>query len=248
VKLTDFGLSSPMEFGRVYDNSGTRDYKAYEVFGDRGLEIGQGVASDCYSVAVTAYELLSGARPFVDASSDEAADPCEAVNTLRGVSKEMKSFLVSGLQRKELDRLGFADGVKEMMDHEWFRDFDFKQLENRTLKAPFLPDLSKANCEINFEDTMMPGYSNGLNKPIKPEDQAKFFGYEFSGIYEAKSQETSSKPGFILDRKNKVMTYKLESHGSNSSIATTTAVNSPHCSLPPTPATSAGSCRMELQV
>ena len=50
------------------------------------------------------------------------------------------------IQRKPQNRLG-ADGIEEIKNHPWLRDFPWDDLAKKRIKAPFLP--SKAD---NFDE------------------------------------------------------------------------------------------------
>lgn len=69
VYLADFGVSEPARPGRV-GLGGSPSFTAPEIFERRELAAGLKHASDVYSLAVSAYEALSGAVPFTGDSLD----------------------------------------------------------------------------------------------------------------------------------------------------------------------------------
>lgn len=42
-----------------------------------------------------------------------------------GWSKEAANFMRSCIQKEPKDRLGYKNGVQELKDHPWFKDFDW---------------------------------------------------------------------------------------------------------------------------
>lgn len=48
-------------------------------------------------------------------------------------------------------RLGHKDGAQEIKSHPWFKDFNFKDLEEKKVKAPFIPKLLDKHDVQNFD-------------------------------------------------------------------------------------------------
>lgn len=53
------------------------------------------------------------------------------------------------IQRKPINRLGL-NGPSEVKNHPWLKDFPWKKLENRELKAPFLPAVTIEPARTNY--------------------------------------------------------------------------------------------------
>ena len=77
-----------------------------------------------------------------------------------GWSKESADFINRLLQRKEMKRLGYKGGVKELKAHPWFNGFDWDKLYNKTMD-----DVRRRVAEI------MLGYGNA--KPTTATYKAK---------------------------------------------------------------------------
>ena len=62
-----------------------------------------------------------------------------------GWSYEAADFINQCIKRKKFERLGHR-GASEVKNHPWLKDFDWKGLYNKTLKAPFIP-MKKENYD-----------------------------------------------------------------------------------------------------
>lgn len=58
----------------------------------------------------------------------------------RGWSIEAADFINRLIQRKPYKRLG-KQGIHELKQHSWFKNFDWEGLENKTMKPPFVPNI-----------------------------------------------------------------------------------------------------------
>jgi len=50
------------------------------------------------------------------------------------------------IQRKPQNRLG-ANGIEEIKEHPWLRDFKWDDLERKRLKSPFIPSKAADNFD-----------------------------------------------------------------------------------------------------
>ena len=117
VMLSDFGLAviaHSERSWRVQDKAGTALYMAPEQF--RGKAV---LASDQYSLAVTAYEWLCGAPPFEEGDEiqlgyQHAHEPVPAMSK-RGavVSEEVEQVIMRALEKEPTKRFG---SVKEFVE------------------------------------------------------------------------------------------------------------------------------------
>ena len=58
----------------------------------------------------------------------------------QGWSPESADFINKLLLRKVDSRLGSKGGAKEMKEHPWLKYYPWKELENKTLPVPFIPE------------------------------------------------------------------------------------------------------------
>ena len=127
VKVTDFGVASAADLGSFTEAGtvvGTAGYLAPEqARGERATP-----ASDLYALAVVAFELLTGKRPFERESSTAEAmahvsapiPPASASNP--GLPRELDDVLARGLAKEPEHRFAtaadFVDALREALDRE----------------------------------------------------------------------------------------------------------------------------------
>ena len=67
--------------------------------------------------------------------------------------------MIDGLLIKEkVDRLGSKNGFKEIVNHPFFKGFNWDDMINRKIKAPYVPETGGDNWKRNFDD--LDGSSN----------------------------------------------------------------------------------------
>jgi len=100
-----------------------------------------------------AYECMFGRRPYIGKSRKEIRDhilskqiQIKRQDIPRGWSIEAADFINRMIQRKPQNRLGH-NGPAEVKRHPWLRDFPFEALEQKKIKAPFIP-----SKEDNFDE------------------------------------------------------------------------------------------------
>ena len=141
LKLTDFGIAKYYTKNNYKDTSGTVGYMSPEVMCSQNHTI----AVDYFALGVITYELMFGKRPYLGKNSKEIKE--KILNTQVQIKKnqipkkwsfESADFINKLLQRKPANRLGLR-GPKEVKDHFWFKNFDWKNLYKKNLKAKFIP-------------------------------------------------------------------------------------------------------------
>ena len=113
---------------------------------------------DFYAIGVICYECMLGKRPYIGKTRKEIRN--EVLKKQAFISEDMKPinwsiesviFINSLIQRKVNKRLGNIDGIKEIKKHKWFENFQWEQLKNKNLIAPFIPkktdNFDKKYCE-----------------------------------------------------------------------------------------------------
>lgn len=143
-------------------------------------KVPHGVASDLYSLAVVAYELIMKNRPYKDSTDAASLDSVAVASRLPSCSPACKAFISKGLARDLNERFASSE---EMMNHEWFASFDWAGLKNRTLKPPFIPNTEIANCDTGTNDLSDAfGIGDEEKSKINPKDQALFAGYDYRTV------------------------------------------------------------------
>jgi serine/threonine kinase 32 len=126
--------------------------------------------ADWWSLAVLAFELLFGKRPFRAPSGKEVmykivhAQFRFPSNSVREISEECLDFISRCLERDKSKRLGCEGGASQLKAHPWFRRVDWRLCESRALSPPFTPNLKTGNFSAihEAEDCLLE------EKPLKP--------------------------------------------------------------------------------
>ena len=158
--LTDFGVAKRVAEGSRADTSGTPAYMAPETLMYRKY----GLYSDCYAFGVVLCEVMLRKRPYPGSGRQELLDRVriKQVQLRRpdvppGWSPESVDLVNRLLQRRPEHRLGF-NGVQEIKNHAWFRDFPWEALLQKTLPPPFQP----AGTE-NFDQAQVLQFADSIH-------------------------------------------------------------------------------------
>lgn len=137
TKLADFGFATKLN-QNVYVLCGTPEYIAPEKL----LGMGDTRETDYWSLGCLIYEMLCGYPPFYSKTTDgiyrkiltsQVVFPDHVVGPVKD--------LISGLLIKERhDRLGY-NGIHEIINHRYFKDTNWKDVEELKLDPPFPPNL-----------------------------------------------------------------------------------------------------------
>ena len=148
VHITDFGIAKIQTENNKKETSGTPGYMSPEVLCAQNHNI----AVDYFAVGVMGYEFMKGYRPYLGKSRKEIKEKIIAKqvkisqNDLeQGWSIESAECINKMLQRKPSKRLGLH-GAKEVKEHKWFKNYNWKDLYHKRLDSPFIP-----NGEDNFD-------------------------------------------------------------------------------------------------
>ena len=133
VRITDFGLAKRVPDLRElnYSYCGTFEILAPEITGD----VGYGHMVDYFNIGTLAYEMATGYIP--EFTKVERALTKYAQERMNVLSKECKDFLSRLLESNPKCRLGFTNGVKELLAHPWMSPLDINSLKQRKVKPPF---------------------------------------------------------------------------------------------------------------
>lgn len=137
-KLIDFGTAKIIS-GRTYTTLGTPHYMAPEII----IRNGYNSSVDLWSFGILIYEIIYGKVPF----GSEDDDPkiiyekiLENKLDLRispYVGNSYKSFIQQLLSINPAARMGGS--IEKLKSHSWFANFNWKRLEYKKLKPPFIP-------------------------------------------------------------------------------------------------------------
>lgn len=143
LRVTDFGISRKWNPDNAKETSGTPGYMSPEVM----CRMQHGFESDYYAVGIIAYECMTGRRPYDGKSRKEIRDQILARQESikleerpRGWSTESIDFVNRLIARKPHKRLGY-NGIDEVINHPWFKNFNWDKLRRKEIDPPFIPNV-----------------------------------------------------------------------------------------------------------
>ena len=181
VKLTDFGLSKIFENedDKAYTVCGTPQYLAPEIL----LRKGYDKAVDWWSLGCVLYEMLYGRLPFKLKKGQKISLNIykEEIAFDKKISEEAKDLIVNLLIFDPKSRLGSGvDGGEKIKNHNFFKGVNWKDVWDRKLEPPFVPNL-KSDQDLKYFDSSFTDESVGslLGKNSLKE---RGFSNEYSGF------------------------------------------------------------------
>ena len=137
LRITDFGVAKIHKEDNSSETSGTPGYMAPEVL----LSKNHSFPVDFFAIGIMGYEFMLGQRPYLGKNRKEIKYQVlmrqariESDEIPEGWGHESVDFINKCLHRKDSRRLGYIGGVQDLKNHEWFNDFDWDSLYNKTLK------------------------------------------------------------------------------------------------------------------
>ena len=181
VKLTDFGLSKIFENedDKAYTVCGTPQYLAPEIL----LRKGYDKAVDWWSLGCVLYEMLYGRLPFKFKKGQKISLNIykEEIAFDKKISEEAKDLIINLLIFDPKSRLGSGvDGGEKIKNHNFFKGVNWKDVWDRKLEPPFVPNL-KSDQDLKYFDSSFTDESVGslLGKNSLKE---RGFSNEYSGF------------------------------------------------------------------
>ena len=152
LKLADFGMSKMLkDQERAFSLCGTPEYFAPEII----TREGHNKAADWWSYGILLYEMLYGVSPFYSKNTEKMFDLITKSDLKFPknieISEEAKDLIKKLLIKKQDLRLGSEGGFQTIKNHPFFKGFDFKALEEKKMKAPFIPTLRGSMDVTNFD-------------------------------------------------------------------------------------------------
>ena len=152
--ITDFGIARINKKDNSSETSGTPGYMSPEVM--RGCN--HTFSVDFFAIGVIGYEFMLGKRPYNGKDRKEIKEEMfgkkiklKKSDLQKGWSIESIDFINQLLERKPELRLGNKNGVIDLKEHLWLKYYPWKELANKELPAPFIPDKNdnydKRYCE-----------------------------------------------------------------------------------------------------
>eukprot|EP01103_Thecamoeba_quadrilineata_P018255 TRINITY_DN686_c0_g2_i1.p1 TRINITY_DN686_c0_g2~~TRINITY_DN686_c0_g2_i1.p1 ORF type:complete len:383 (-),score=67.93 TRINITY_DN686_c0_g2_i1:163-1311(-) len=181
--IADLNVSIKAE--SVNKRAGTSKYMAPEVVSHQTYSFNV----DWWSMGITLYELLTGKVPFDD---NDAILKGELTFSRRVNMSDNAISLIKGLLNRDTEaRLG----AKEIKAHPFFEGVDWERLHLKQLKAPYIPDKTKAHCTPDPEFEEVFGSGKKKTWKLNAEQQTLFEGWD----WEVSPSQSHSSPAFHLE-------------------------------------------------
>jgi tRNA A-37 threonylcarbamoyl transferase component Bud32 len=154
LKITDFGFAKRLTRKpfKTYTLCGTPEYIAPEILRNQGHSFGV----DWWALGILLYEILEGEPPFVDNNPMLIYQ-----KIMKGVIKKwpskidptVKDFIVKLLVGNPDKRIGSAPaGTRNVMLHGFFKRVNWRQLLEKKVQAPYLPEVRGPSDTRHFEN------------------------------------------------------------------------------------------------
>ena len=141
IKLAEFGMSKKMESDITFTMCGSPEYYSPEML----RKTGYNKSHDFWTLGIILYEMLIGCTPFLD------SDPLKIYQKINigkilfpnGFEKNTKFIIRHFLNLDPHKRLGCSkNGIADIVDDPFFKEFDWKGLLYKSLDAPFIPEVN----------------------------------------------------------------------------------------------------------
>ncbi|KAK0087028.1 hypothetical protein PV325_001872 [Microctonus aethiopoides] len=184
-KLADFGMCKEgiVDGQTTTTFCGTPDYIAPEIL----QELEYGASVDWWALGVLMYEMMAGQPPFEADNEDDLFESILHDDVLYPVwlSKTAVSILKGFMTKNPARRLGCVTsngGENAIKAHPFFQTMDWKALEARKLKPPFMPKINNEKDAMNFdaeftkEDPVLTPVHHSVLQSV---NQDEFKGFSF---------------------------------------------------------------------
>jgi len=173
LKMTDFGFAKHVGAGgHTWTLCGTPQYLAPEMVLNRSY----GKSVDYWGLGILIYELNAGVVPFdhkVPLKLYELIVECRLTFPSH-FKPDLQDLLKNIITTDVTKRYGnLKNGALDIITHDWFKNTDFKKIQERTEKAPWIPNLKGPLDCSNFEK--FPEESISISKTMKYEDEFEKF-------------------------------------------------------------------------
>lgn len=153
--ITDFGIARPSYEISQNEFNGTPGYMAPELLFCEKYSF----PVDFYAIGIVTHELMFKVRPYKTTTIEELRDEIFEISVkinkkdliLNNFSIEMGDFVDQLLKKKECKRLGYINGIKDLKNHKWFKEFDWGLIERQAFPSPFLPIINKYGKEDIYD-------------------------------------------------------------------------------------------------
>ena len=153
LKLADFGMAKKLKDNeKAMSFCGTPEYLAPEIITMEGHD----KMADWWSFGILLFEMLCGLPPFYVENLDKMYEMIKnsSVKFPKRVnlSEEAKDIIQKLLEKNPKKRLGYQKGIEEIKNHPFFAKIDFNLIEQKKVKAPFIPEVDNDTDVQNFDE------------------------------------------------------------------------------------------------
>jgi len=137
LKLIDFGMAKIVK-NTTKTMCGTFEYVSPEMIAGNGY----GKSHDIWCIGVLLYETITGATPFEGKGEVEVLDRImhhEIIFPDTMKDKDLQNLLSSILHKDPKKRFGHKTGATAIKGSKYYKGFQWRELEARTLKTPIQP-------------------------------------------------------------------------------------------------------------
>lgn len=172
--VVDMGFAK-IVVDKTYTLCGTPEYLAPEVLMSKGHD----KAVDYWSYGCLIYEMLVGVTPFFQRNMQQNELFKRIVLGKYELSPDLnedeKDLISNLLVRKQSARLGnLSRGHRDIKDHAWFDEIDFKKLVRKELAGPWVPEMKDPFDASHFDDYRDSERDHGRHHKLSREEQELF--------------------------------------------------------------------------
>ena len=177
LKLADFGMAKKLKDDeKTLTLCGTPEYLAPEIITMEGHD----KTVDWWSLGILLFEMLYGKSPFYTENINRMYDliktsPVKFPKKVN-LSEEAKDIIQKLLEKNPKKRLGSQNGIEEIKNHPFFAKIDFNLIEQKKVKAPFIPEITidSDGLYYNDEDDIDDSDISKKNMDLIQKNQDKF--------------------------------------------------------------------------
>ena len=153
LKLADFGMAKKLgDHEKTMSFCGTPEYLAPEIITMEGHD----KMADWWSFGILLFEMLCGLPPFYMDNLDKMYEMIQTSQVKFpkriNLSNEAKDIIQKLLEKNPKKRLGYQKGIEEIKSHPFFAKIDFNAVEQKKIKAPFIPEVENDTDVQNFDE------------------------------------------------------------------------------------------------
>lgn len=141
IRISDFGVAKVLRGNaRTWTICGTPHYLCPEMVTNSG----HGKGADWWAIGVLIYEMLMGYPPYdhdnLISLYEMIAHPRTKIAFPKTLSRLPKDLIKQMLAYNPSRRIGARESPKEVVEHKWFKVFDWQELYQMTTPTPYVPE------------------------------------------------------------------------------------------------------------